>query len=225
MKQITILLAEDHAILREGIRSLVEIEKDLKVVGEAENGRQAVNLAEKLRPDVVLMDLAMPELNGLQATAQVLKSVPSTKVLILSARAEYDYVEQAITLGAAGYLLKQTCFQTVVTAIREVSKGKMFFSPSIAKRRGDREKTSVSRLGVVKKKRINLTSREAEILQLVAEGKSNKQAATSLNISIKTVEKHRHNLMVKLDIHDIASLTRYAIETGVIESSVQSTIP
>ena len=224
MKRITILLAEDHMIVREGFRKMLELENDLQVVGEAENGRQAVAMVKKLRPAVVLMDIAMPLLNGLEATRQVLKAVPATKVLILSAHSDDAYVKSATESGAVGFLLKQTSTQDVCQAIREVHKGNTFFSPSIAKNLRYRDQKSLDRKGLLKTKVTRLSSREAEVLQLIAEGAANKQIAAELGISIKTVEKHRGHLMRKLDIHDTAGLTRYAIAAGIIESSVQLTI-
>ena len=224
MKRITVLLAEDHTIVREGFRKLLEAEDDIEVVGEAETGRQAVALARKLRPAVIVMDIAMPLLNGLEATRQILKAIPATRVLILSAHSDDAYVEQAIAFGAVGFLLKQTSSHDLSKAIREVHKGNAFFSPSIAKRLHDREQKSPDRRGLLKKKVACLSSREVEVLQLIAEGKANKEVAAELGISIKTVEKHRQNLMAKLNIHDTAGLTRYAISAGIIESSIQLTI-
>jgi DNA-binding NarL/FixJ family response regulator len=224
MKQITVLLADDHMIVREGFRKMLELEDDLQVVGEAQNGRHAVAMAIKLRPAVVLMDIAMPLLNGLEATRQVLKAVPNTKVLILSAHNDDAYVKTASESGAVGFLLKQTSAHDVCRAIREVHKGNTFFSASVAKRLNDRERKSPDRNGSLKVRNGNLSSREVEVLQLIAEGKANKETASELGISIKTVEKHRENLMAKLNIHDTAGLTRYAIGAGIIESSVQVTI-
>lgn len=223
-KPITVLLAEDHSIVREGLRTLLQVEGDLKVVGEAASGRQAVELAEKLQPAVIVMDIAMPLLNGIEATRQVLKAAPATRVLMLSAHSDDAYVDQVIALGAAGYLIKQTAASVLPKAIREVAKGKTFFSPSIAKRLDHQNQTTPDRDGLLKKKSVQLTSREMEVLQLIAEGKANKQTAAELGIGIKTVEKHREHLMEKLDIHDTAGLTRYAISAGIIESSVQVTI-
>ena len=224
MKQITVLLAEDHMIVREGFRKMLELEDDFEIVGEAQDGRQAVALAKKFRPEVVLMDIAMPLLNGLEATRQVLKAVPTTKVLMLSAHSDDAYVTSATESGAMGFLLKQTSSHEVCRAIREVHNGKTFFSPSISKRQGRLNPQSLNRAGVSKKKTLELTSREMEVLQLIAEGKANKETASELGIGIKTVEKHREHLMEKLDIHDTAGLTRYAISAGIIENSVQLTI-
>jgi len=227
MKPITILLAEDHMIVREGFRKMLDLEADFEVVGEARDGRQALELAKKLRPAVILMDIAMPLLNGLEATRHVLKALPATKVLMLSAHSDDAYIANAIKFGAVGFLLKQTSAHDVCRAIREVQKGKSFFSPSIS-RRLDRLNRfgppSLGREGGLNHKAAELTSREMEVLQLIAEGKANKEAAAELGISIKTVEKHRGHLMEKLDIHDAAGLTRYAISAGIIESSVQVTI-
>jgi DNA-binding NarL/FixJ family response regulator len=224
MKRITVLLAEDHTIVREGFRKMLEMEDDLEVAGEAQDGRQAVALAKKLHPDVVLMDIAMPLLNGLEATRQILKALPATKVLILSAHSDDAYVTNATESGAVGFLLKQTSSHEVCRAIREVQNGKTFFSPSISRRRDRIHPLSSDRNGGFRKKATPLTSREMEVLQLIAEGKANKETASELGIGIKTVEKHREHIMQKLDIHDTAGLTRYAISAGIIESSVQLTI-
>jgi DNA-binding NarL/FixJ family response regulator len=224
MKKITVLLAEDHMVVREGFRKMLELERDLEVAGEAEDGRQAVALVKKLRPDVVLMDIAMPRLNGLEATRQVLKAAPLTKILMLSAHSDDAYLEDAADAGAVGFLLKQTSAHVVCQAIREVQKGGTFFCPSLVKRMGDRARRSPRRAGLPGKRNVRLSSREMEVLQLIAEGKANKQTAAELGISTKTIEKHREHLMEKLDIHDTAGLTRYAISAGIIESSVQLTI-
>jgi DNA-binding NarL/FixJ family response regulator len=224
MKRITVLLAEDHTIVREGFRKMLELEADIEVVGEAQDGRQAIALADKYRPAVVLMDIAMPLLNGLEATRQVLKACPATKVLVLSAHNDDAYVKSASESGAVGFLLKQTSAHEVCRAIREVQKGKTFFSPAVSRRFDRLHAPAPGRAGPPKKKAAQLTSREMEVLQLIAEGKANKETAAELGIGIKTVEKHREHIMQKLDIHDTAGLTRYAISTGIIESSVQLTI-
>jgi DNA-binding NarL/FixJ family response regulator len=224
MNRITVLLAEDHHLVREGFRSLLEDESDIEVVGEAATGREAVQLTRKLKPAVVVMDIAMPLLNGLEATRQIRKDFPATKVLILSAHSDDAYVEQVATLGAAGFLLKQTSSHILAKAIREVQKGNTFFSPAVAKRVCVRNRNHHGRAGQVQNKTNRLSSREVEVLQLIAEGKPNKQVAAELGVSFKTVDKHRQNLMTKLDIHDIAGLTRYAIAEGIIESTVRLTI-
>jgi DNA-binding NarL/FixJ family response regulator len=224
MKRVAVLLAEDHTIVRQGLRLLVEADGDIEVVGEAKTGREAVQKTGDLHPEIVVMDIAMPQLNGIQATRQILKAFPATKVLILSAHSDPEYVEQVIKEGAMGYVVKQVSGEVVAKAIRELHKGKTFFFPSIAKRLSEDYQKSPGEVGLRKKHGIQLTSREAELLQLIAEGHVNKQIASELAISIKTVEKHRQHLMEKLHIHDIAGLTRFAIATGIIESCVQSTI-
>ena len=224
MKKITVLLAEDHMIVREGVRRMLELEADIEVVGEAADGRAAVAMVKRLRPAVVLMDSAMPQLNGLEATRQALKAVPETKVLMLSAHSDDAYVTNATESGAVGFLLKQTSAQDVCRAIRDVHKGNTFFSPTISRRLDYHRRQSAGRTGLPKSKVASLTSREMEVLQLIAEGKANKETAAELGIGVKTVEKHREHLMQKLNIHDTAGLTRYAIGAGIIESSVQVTI-
>lgn len=224
MNSITVLLAEDHIIVREGLLALLNQEDGIQVVGEVENGRQAVELADKLRPDVIVMDIAMPLLNGLEATRQILHANPGAKVLVLTAHGDDAYVEKAISLGAAGYVIKQSGSHVLADAIRAVHAGKPFFSPSISKRRFHHQSKAKAMGDLPKDNAARLTSREMEVLQLIAEGKANKETADELHISIKTVEKHRQSVMEKLNIHDTASLTRYAIAAGIIESSVQVTI-
>ena len=217
------MLAEDHTIVREGFRRLIETEQDLEVVGEARNGREAVALAKKLRPGVVLMDIAMPELNGLEATRQILMVLPNTRILILSAHNDEGYFKNAMESGAVGFLLKQSTAHDLGQAIREVNRGHVFFGPFISKLYLEGERKSWDRARRSKLSNSGLTSREMEVLQLIAEGKANKQTAAELGIGMKTVEKHRGHLMQKLGIHDTAGLTRYAISEGIIESSVQLT--
>ena len=223
-KQITVMLAEDHAIVRQGLTALLNADGNFKLLGEAQNGQEAVKLALSLKPDVILMDIAMPVLNGLEATRQILAANPAAKIIILSAHSEDVYVDRMTEVGAAGFLEKQTSADILAKAILEVAKGRTFFSPSIAKRLQASKDKPRDRDGMVKAHGNRLTSRETEVLQLVAEGSANKQVADTLGISIKTVEKHRQHLMDKLNIHDTAGLTRYAISAGVIESSVQLTI-
>jgi DNA-binding NarL/FixJ family response regulator len=223
-KRITVLLAEDHTMVREGFRKMLELEDDFEVVGEAEDGRQAVALVKKLRPAVVVMDIAMPVLNGLEATRQILKAVPSTRILILTAHNDDAYVKNATESGAVGFLLKQASARVLSEGIREVNKGKVFFGPFIAKLLPEHERKSLDRAGRPKLRKARLTSREMEVLQLIAEGKANKQIAAELGIGMKTVERHREHLMEKLNIHGTAGLTRHAISAGIIESIVQLTI-
>jgi DNA-binding NarL/FixJ family response regulator len=213
--KISTLLADDHTLIRQGLRILLEAHDDIVVVGEAQDGCQAVELAKALRPDVVVMDIAMPLLNGLEATRQILGALPTTRVLILSAHSDDEYVERVMESGAAGYLLKHSSLTQLVDVIRMTNAGMSYLSPSIARRvyRGGGSTHVAMRA---------LTAREAEVLQLVAEGKANKQTAAKLHISINTVEKHRQSLMRKLDIHNVAGLTRYAIATGSIEGRDRS---
>ena len=221
---ITILLAEDHAIVRQGLMALLKADGHFTMIGEAQTGREAVELALKLKPDVILMDIAMPVLNGLEATRQILAANPAAKIIVLSAHSDDEYVERMIAVGASGFLEKQSSGEILTKAIKEVAKGHSFFSPAIAKRIQDKKNQPRDRDGMQRANASRLTSRETEVLQLVAEGNANKQVAAALGISIKTVEKHRQHLMDKLNIHDTAGLTRYAISAGVIESSVQLTI-
>ena len=221
MKTITILLVEDHEIVREGLGALLKLEGDIKIIGQAENGRQAISQVADLCPDIVVMDIAMPLLNGLEAARQILKDTPATKIILLSAHNDDAYVQRAISIGVSGYLIKQTAAHVLADAIRQVATGKTFFSPLIAKRLADQARKARANGSL---KPAQLTPRESEVLQLIAEGNANKMTADILKISIKTVEKHRQSLMEKLNIHDTAGLTRYAIANGVIESSIQVTI-
>ena len=217
MTNITVLLVDDHTIVRQGLKALLSSEKNITIIGEAQTGREAVELSAQLRPAVVIMDLAMPRLNGAEATRQVLKAVPSTKVIVLSTYGDDEHVQQALAAGAAAYLLKQTAAEDVVDAIREVTKGNAYFSPAIAKRL--REQT-LQPEDAARTPDVELTQREAEVLQLIAEGYANKQIAAELNLSVKTVEKHRQQVMQKLNIHNIAGLVRHAAAKGIIEANV-----
>ena len=218
---ITVLLADDHAVLRQGLRALLEAENDIRVVGEAENGRQAVQMTKRIQPDVVLMDIAMPSLNGLEATRQINAQRLRSKVLILSCHGDEDYVQRSIDAGAVGYLIKQTSAHDLIRAIREARKGNAFFSPIISKRLLEYYCETIVKGIRVPRSRPFLTSRETEVLQLIAEGDGNKQIAAELGISIKTVEKHRQQVMNKLHIHEVAGLTRYAISKGMIPSGAK----
>ena len=219
MKRIGVLLVDDHTVVRQGLRALLKAEEDLEVIGEAENGRQAVTLAKKTPADVVVMDVAMPMLNGLEATRQILRNTPSTKVLVLTSYSDDDCVEQMMRAGATGFLMKQTAANDLLKAIGAVYRGNSFFSPAIAKRLRDQCRQALTD-GPASRKGGDLTSRESEVLQLIAEGFSNKQIAGELSISIKTVEKHRQQVMNKLNIHDVAGLTRHAIAKGMVERTL-----
>ncbi|MBN2234083.1 MAG: response regulator transcription factor [Opitutales bacterium] len=223
MKTISILIADDHKIVRQGFCKLLSMERDFEVVGEASNGRAAIELALKLTPDIILMDIAMPDLNGLEATSLLLESAPDAKILILSAHCEDAYITKAVQNGVKGFLRKQSSASEVCKAIRAVHLGKFHFSPSVA-RHLDRVKPAMpfpqkSPLGAI----AQLSSRERQVLQLIAEGRANKETASDLGIRIKTVEKHRASIMRKLDIHETAGLTRYAITNGLIENPLQPT--
>ena len=220
MKKIAVMIVDDHTVVRQGLRALLSSETDIEVVGEAEDGRQAVTLARQITPDVVVMDVAMPLLNGLEATRQISRSVPSAKVLVLTSYGEDECVAQLMEAGAAGYMVKQTAAGDLPKAIREVRRGNAFFSPSIGKRLRERENEASNNGGAQPcRKNRDLTLREAEVLQLVAEGFSNQQTADHLGISIKTIEKHRQQVMNKLNIHETAGLTRYAISRGLVETA------
>ncbi len=221
--RITVLLADDHAVVRQGLRRLLDDEADIEVVGEAASGGEAVEMTGALRPAVVVMDIAMPKSNGLEAARRILETDRAAKVLILSAHADDAYVEAVMDMGAVGYLIKQTSASALADAIRQVWKGDTYFSPAIAQRYRKRHEKTLDSKGETKATATHLTPREMEVLQRIAEGDANKQIAAALGISVKTVEKHRDHLMQKLDIHDTASLTRYAIAEGVIESCVQVT--
>jgi len=224
--RISILLAEDHAMVREGVRSLLDLEADFEVVGEVQDGRAAVDQVKKLRPAVVVMDIAMPLLNGLEATRQILRAAPLTKILILTAHGDDAYAQRATEFGAVGFILKHSTIHVLAEGIREVSRGKTCFSPVVAKRLVRRGQKIVERAGQKRPWNSRPTAREMEVLQLIAEGKASKQIAAELRIGVKTVEKHREHLMDKLDIHEIAGLTRYAISEGIIEISPRSpTLP
>jgi DNA-binding NarL/FixJ family response regulator len=223
-RQISLLMVDDHLIVREGLCALLSLNEKFCVVGQAENGREAVAMAKSLQPDVILMDIAMPLLNGLEAARQILTTNPAGKIIIVSAHTDDAYIQHLSSIGVAGFVEKQASFGVLTNAILEVAKGNSYFSPFILKRLRGRAIKPSDWKSAGKSARPKLSAREAEVLQLVAEGAANKQIADALHISVKTVEKHRQHLMRKLDIHDTATLTRYAIATGSIESAVQLTI-
>jgi DNA-binding NarL/FixJ family response regulator len=219
VNKIRILLIDDHLVVRDGLRSLLSAEADMEIVGEGGNGRQAVQLARELQPDVIVMDIGMPILNGLEASAQIIGAGSKAKVLILSSYSEDKYVQQLAEAGVAGYLVKETAASELINAVRQIHLGNPYFSPAILKRILGLYRISQGAASDHTRGSDSLTSREQEVLQMIAEGHVNKQIASTLNLSIKTVGKHRQQLMDKLDIHDIAGLTRYAIAHGIVESS------
>jgi len=216
MNTIRVILAEDHTIVRKGLRSLLEGEEDIEVIGEAGNGKEAITLVEQKKPDIVVMDIGMPELNGLEATRRIKKKFPQTKVLILTMHTNEEYVFEILQAGASGYIVKKAAPTELVSALRAVEQGESFLSPSISKKVIDEY---LQRAGEAKRRGAFelLTDREREVLQLIAEGNSTRGIAGRLFISTKTVETHRSNLMEKLDLHGTADLTRYAIRTGIVD--------
>ena len=217
MELIRILLADDHTVVRQGFRSLLEEDKSFEIVAEAENGQEAVLMVKETRPDVVVLDISMPVLNGVQATLQIQKFNSKIKILILSMYKDEEYVREVFHAGASGYILKQTTGAELIKAIKEVNKGNAYLSPSIAKHLVT-DYREIVKEGKSGGRKTGLTPRELEILQLIAEGNSNKKIAVQLFISIKTVETHRQKIMDVLKIHDVAGLTRYAISKRIIEA-------
>jgi len=211
--RLRLLLADDHGMFREGLRALLEKHKDIKVIAEAANGREAVRLARDLTPTVVVMDVSMPDLSGVEATRRILKRSPKAKVIALSMHSDRRFVVEMLRAGAQGYLLKDCAYEELVRAIRTVAGGRVYLSPRIA--------------GVVLEDCVRsaapeaaapapaLTAREREVLQLLAEGHGTKQIAARLHVSTKTIDTHRHNIMNRLDIHSVAELTKYAVREGL----------
>jgi DNA-binding NarL/FixJ family response regulator len=215
MNRTRVLLADDHALVRAGIRALMEKIPDVEVVGEAGTGREALELVRSTLPNIVLMDIAMTELGGLEALPRITKDFPSVKVIILSAHANEEYVIRALREGASGYMLKDSATTELELAINSVIQGKIYLSPSISRTVID---DYLQRVSGAFSPLEQLTSRQREILQLIAEGKNTKEIAAELNISIKTVESHRLQLMDRLNIHDIPGLVRYAIRSGLVSA-------
>ena len=216
--KIRILLVDDHNVVREGLKVLIEAAADMEVVGQAENGRAGVALAKKLVPDVIVLDIIMPLLNGVEATRQLVRSLLEPKILILSTYSEDEQVQQLIEAGASGYVVKQSAAGELLAAIRAIYSGRGYLSPAVCKSVMDECRQSLKRKRTENPEGTRLTSRETEILQLIAEGYANKQIADQLGINLKTVEKHRQELMDKLNIHNIASLTRYAVSHRLIQA-------
>ena len=211
MKRIRILLADDHAVVRQGFKMLLDAQPDMEIVGEAGNGRQAVDLAEQLRPDLVVMDVAMPELNGIEATRRLASSVPHARVIALSMHKDSVYVREILRAGARGYLLKDSGAADLVAAIRAVASGESYLSPGVSNAVLDDYRRHVTNPIDL------LTSREREVLQMLAEGKTNKEIAGVLNLSVYTVDAHRGRIMEKLNLHSINDLVRFAVRNGLIE--------
>ena len=210
-----ILIADDHTIVREGLTALLQAAPDFQIIGLADNGRDAVDAAERLHPDIILMDLAMPIMNGITATRLILKKFKDVKILALSSYSDEKAVNELLDAGASGYLLKESASADLLDAIRRVTNGGIALSPAIAKRL--RHKQDRQQMGADWKDRsCALTTRESQVLQLIAEGFTNKAIAAELQISVKTVEKHRQQVMDKLNIHEIAGLTRYAVANNLI---------
>ncbi len=215
MNKIRVLLADDHTILRDGIRALLDDQADIEVIGEAEDGLSTVKMVAKLKPDLVIMDIAMPLLNGLEATRQIQRDYPQVKVLILTMHENEEYIRQVLAAGALGYVLKDAAAHDLLGAIRAVHRGEAVLSPAITRlviedylRWGDIRPADTSN---------GLTPREREILQLIAEGYTNKKIAEILSLSVKTIQSHRSNLMSKLDLHDRGELIKYAIQKKIID--------
>ena len=217
MKKLRILLADDHTVVRAGLRSLLERQPDLEVVGEAEDGRKAVELAVSLAPDVVVMDIGMPTLNGIEAARQISNKRSATAIVILSMHSDEAYVMRAMKAGARAYLLKDSAEADLIRAIQAVSRGKSFFSPKISRVLAEDYVRLLEQKGAEDSYEL-LTTREREILQLLAEGKTNKEVATLLNLSLYTVETHRSRILQKLNLHSSAELVLYAVRKGIIVS-------
>jgi two-component system, NarL family, response regulator NreC len=215
MKKLRVLLADDHIVMRAGLRALLDRQSNLEVVGECENGREAVELTGSLRPDVVVMDVGMPGLNGIEATKTIVDRHSSPAVVILSMHADESYVMRALKAGARGYLLKDSAAADLIGAIQAVSQGRSFFSPKVSRILAEDYVRILKQKGDVDTYDL-LTSREREILQLLAEGKANKEVATALNISPYTVETHRSHILQKLNLHTPAELVLYAVRKGII---------
>jgi DNA-binding NarL/FixJ family response regulator len=211
MKRIRILLADDHAVVRRGFQMILAEQSDMEIVGEAGNGREALELAAKLKPDVVVMDVAMPELNGIEATRRMAESAPHARVLALSMHKDSVYVRETLRAGARGYLLKDSVAADLVSAVRAVAAGEGYLSPAVSDAVLDDYRRHVTNPIDL------LTSREREVLQMLAEGKTNKEIAVILNLSVYTVDAHRGRIMEKLNVHSINELVRFAVRNGLID--------
>ncbi len=212
-----ILLADDHTIVRQGLRKILEESRDWQVVGEAGNGREAVRLALELQPDVAILDIGMPLLNGIEAARQIARRLPDTRILILSMHSDEAYIIQALEAGAKGYLLKDTADADLLGAVAAVMRGKSFFSPAVARVMLDDYVRRLRDRGIVDRYD-TLSEREREIFQLIAEGKTNKEIAEILGVSPSTIETHRGHIMEKLDVHSAVEMVLYAVRKGIIST-------
>ena len=215
MNAVRILVADDHGVVRKGLRLILERHDGLEVIGEAADGREAVRLGEELSPDIVIMDVGMPQLNGIDATAQILHRNPRAGVIILSMHSDEGYIVRALSAGAKGYLLKDSAEEDLIQAVRIVAQGRPFFSPRITQTLLDDYVRQLRQKGLQDSYDL-LTEREKEVLQLISEGKSNKEVATILGLSVYTVETHRTNLMQKLNLHNTAEIVLYAVRKKII---------
>ena len=209
-RSISIVLADDHAVMRDGVQMVLEAQPDLHVIGTADNGAEAVDLVDTLRPDIAVLDIAMPNTNGLAAAREIRQRAPATKIIFLSMHEGEEYLKEALRAGAAGYVLKRAAATDLVAAIRAVQRGDAYLDPALTRTFDDLRDRDAGRLA-------DLTERELEVLKLVAEGLTNRQIAARLVISVKTVQSHRTNIMEKLDLHDRTDLVKYAIRRGLIE--------
>jgi DNA-binding NarL/FixJ family response regulator len=211
MKRIRILLVDDHALVRQGFKLILAAQADMEIVGEAGNGREAIQIAEELRPDIVVMDVAMPELNGIEATRRLVAALPHTRVVALSMHKDSVYVRETLRAGARGYLLKDSPAGDLITAVRSVASGESYLSPGVSNAVLDDYRRHVTNPIDL------LTTREREVLQMLAEGKTNKEIAVVLNLSVYTVDAHRGRIMEKLNVHSINELVRFAVRNGLID--------
>jgi DNA-binding NarL/FixJ family response regulator len=211
MKKTRILLADDHRMVRQGFRLILQAQEDMEVIGEAGNGREAVELAKSLKPDVVVMDVTMPELNGIEATRRIREAEPFVRVLALSVHRDGIYVRETVRAGAEGYILKESADSELIAAVRAVAQGNSYLSPEIAGSvLKDYRKHATNPIDL-------LSSREREVLQLIAEGRTTKEIAASLNLSVYTVDGHRTRIMEKLGLHSVGELVRFAVRSGIVE--------
>ncbi len=208
--RVKILLADDHTIVRQGLKLILSAHSDLEVVGEAANGREAVELADKLRPDIVLMDVQMPELNGIDATRKMVAANPRIRILVLSMHKESVYVREILKAGARGYILKDAIDTELLNAVRSVARGDGYISPAVSSALNDKVKDPTNPVDM-------LSPREREVLLLIADGKTNKEIATRLNLSVYTVDSHRGRIMEKLNLHSAGELVRFAMKNGLVE--------